>query len=485
MKVYLVGSGPGDPELLTLKAKRVLEAADLVLYDHLASQAALDLARHAEKHYVGKRRDDHAFPQQEIGQMLIDAWRSGKRVVRLKGGDPFIFGRGGEECQALAHAGVPFEVVPGVTTALGAAAYAGIPLTHRDYASNVAFVTGHHPESMDWSKVVRADTLVVFMGAHYYQELAEALVAAGRPPETPAAAVTWATHPSQRTVIATLATLGSAMKAAGVGSPAMIYIGGVAELARELNWFERLPLHGLRVANTRAKLQAPELSLRLRSLGAEVVEYPVIEIAPPASYTELDAAIAQLPEYDWLIFTSANGVEAFRERLAASPRDWRSLRAKLAAVGPVSAEALERVGLKVDLRPKAYVAESLVEAFAAEDLRGKSVLLPQAAVARDTVPAALRALGARVDVVEAYRNVAPREHPGEFPGADWIVFTSSSTVKNFLALAGPEALAAAKRLSIGPITSATLAQHGFPAHAEATPHTTEGILNALLQHPRS
>jgi uroporphyrinogen III methyltransferase/synthase len=216
-----------------------------------------------------------------------------------------------------------------------------------------------------------------------------------------------------------------------------------------------------------------------------VIEYPVIEIVPPESYAALDEAIAHLPEYDWLIFTSANGVEAFRDRLAASPKDWRALRARLAAVGPVTAEALEALCLKVDLRPAAYVAESLVEAFAGESMEGKRVLLPQAAVARDIVPAALEKLGAQVDVVEAYRNVPPRSGPGEFPGADWVVFTSSSTVKNFLALAGPDALGAAKRASIGPITTATLAQHGFPATVEASPHTTEGIVDAILKHSRT
>jgi uroporphyrinogen III methyltransferase/synthase len=488
LKVYLVGSGPGDPELLTLKAKRLLETADVVLYDHLASQAALDLAPRAEKHYVGKRRDDHAFPQQEIGDMLIEHWRRGKRVIRLKGGDPFIFGRGGEECEALARAQVPFEVVPGVTAALGAGAYAGIPLTHRDHASHVAFVTGHHPDSMDWSKIAHADTLVVFMGAHYYPQLSERLIAAGRAPDTPAAAVSWGTHAKQKTAVATLATLAEAMAEAQVASPAMIYIGGVANLARELNWFETLPLHGLRIAITRPRAQSAEMCQQLRLLGADVLEYPVIEITPPSSYEALDEAIARLPEYDWLLFTSANGVEAFRDRLAASPYDLRHLRAKLAAIGPATRAALEAMCLKVDLCPPEYVAESLAAAMAGQSLAGKRVLLPQAAVARDTTPKALRDLGATVDVVEAYRTLPPAEHPGEFPappnGVDWITFTSSSTVKNFLALAGPAALAGVRIASIGPITSDTLRKHGFEPTIEAHPHTTEGIIDAIAGHPR-
>ncbi len=482
MKVYLVGSGPGDPELLTLKAKRVLEAADVVLYDHLASPGALALAARAERHYVGKRRDDHAFPQEEIGQMLIELWRSGKNVVRLKGGDSFIFGRGGEECEALEAAGVPFEVVPGVTAALGAAAYAGIPLTHREHASHVAFVTGHHPEGMDWSKVGHAETLVVFMGAFYYEKLRDALLAVGRAPETPAAAVAWGTHARQKTALGTLANLGEVMKAEGVASPAMIYLGGVATLAGRLNWFEKLPLHGVRVAITRPRETAPGMAQRLAELGAEIIEYPTIAIVPPESYAALDGAIERLERYDWLLFTSANGVEAFRERLTASPRDVRALRAKIAAVGPATAKALVAMHLKVDVRPKEYVAESLVEALSGEDLAGKRVLLPRAAVARDIAPEALRKMGAEVDIVEAYRTVVPETTEREFPGADWITFTSSSTVKNFLALAGRGALEGVKIASIGPITTETLLMHGFPPTVEAEPHTTEGVVDAILAH---
>lgn len=485
MKVYLVGSGPGDPELLTIKAKRVLESADIILYDYFASQAVLDLAPHAEKHYVGKRRDDHAFPQQEIGEMLIEHWRTGKQVVRLKGGDPFIFGRGGEEAEALAKAGVPFEVVPGVTAALGAGAYAGIPLTHRDHASHVAFVTGHHPESMDWSKIAFAETLVVFMGAHYYPKLAEQLIAVGRPPDTPAAAVSWGTHAKQKTAVGTIATLAERMKEAGVASPAMIYIGGVANLSSQLNWFEKLPLHGVRIAILRPKAQSDAMLQHLRALGAEPIEYPVIEITPPSSYEALDQAIESLPQYDWLLFTSANGVDAFRERLHKSPYDVRRIRAKIAAIGPATKAAIEAMSLKVDLCPPEYVAESLATAMQGESLEGKRILLPQAAVARDTAPKALRDLGATVDVVEAYRTLPPTQHPGEFPGADWIVFTSSSTVKNFLALAGPEPLKQSKLASIGPITSETLRKHGFEPTLEATPHTTEGIVDAIRQHHSS
>lgn len=479
MKVYLVGSGPGDPELLTLKAKRLLESADVVLYDHLSSPDALRLASNAEWIYVGKVRDNHTVPQEEIGTMLVEQWRQNKRVVRLKGGDPYIFGRGGEECETLAAAGVPFEVVPGISSAVGASAYAGIPLTHRDYSSCVAFVTGHHPEAIDWSKVARVDTIAIFMGAFHYPELAAALIAAGRDPETPAAAVTWATRPEQTTVTGTITSLTDAK----IQPPAMIFVGGVASLGTQLNWHERLPLHGVRVAITRARKSAPEMALQLTALGAQVLDYPTIEIAPPISFEPLDQAIAQIEQYDWLIFTSANAVESFAQRLAASPRDLRGLRAKLCAIGPATRKAIERMHLKVDVVPKEYVAESLVEALAGHDMQGREVLIPRAAIARDTVPDALRQLGASVTIAEAYRTIVPPS--GTAPAADWITFTSSSTVKNFLALNEPGTIQNYRTASIGPITSETLRMHGVEPTVEAKPHTTEGLIDAILRHHHS
>jgi uroporphyrinogen III methyltransferase/synthase len=479
VKVYLVGSGPGDPELLTVKAKRLLETADVVLYDHLSSPEALRLAIKAELIYVGKVRDNHTVPQEEIGEILIAQWKSGKRVVRLKGGDPYIFGRGGEECEALAEAGVPFEVVPGISSAVGASAYAGIPLTHRDYASCVAFVTGHHPDAIDWHKVAQVDTIAIFMGAFHFPELAAALIAAGRSADTPAAAVTWATRPEQNTVVGTIASLAEAR----IQAPAMIYIGGVAQLGAHLNWHERLPLHGLKVAITRARKSAPEMALQLCALGAQVLEYPTIEIAPPISFDTLDRAIAELEAYDWLIFTSANAVETFAERLAASSRDLRGLRAKLCVIGPATRKAVEKMHLKVDVVPKEYVAESLVAALDGYEMNGKRILIPRAAVARDTVPEALRALGATVEIAEAYRTIVPES--GAAPAADWITFTSSSTVKNFIALNEPGAIHRYRTASIGPITSETLKMHGVEPTIEANPHTTEGLIDAILRHHNS
>lgn len=476
MKVYLVGSGPGDPELLTLKAKRLLEAADVVLYDHLSSPDALRLAARAEHIYVGKVRDNHTVPQDEIGEMMVSLWKADKRVVRLKGGDPYIFGRGGEECEALAAEGIPFEVVPGISSAVGGSAYAGIPLTHRDYSSCVAFVTGHHPDAIDWHKIAQVDTIAIFMGAFHYRELADALIAAGRPADTPAAAVTWATRPEQSTISGTIASLAESK----IRPPAMIYVGGVATLTGKLNWHEQLPLHGVKVAITRARKSAPEMVLQLQALGAQVLEYPTIEIAPPVSYAPLDAAIANLESYDWLIFTSANAVEAFIERLAASPRDLRGLRAKLCTIGPATRKALEQLQLKVDVVPAEYVAESLVDALQGHDMAGRQILIPRAAVARDTVPDALRALGASVTIAEAYRTIVPAS--GEAPAADWITFTSSSTVKNFLALNTRGAIETYKTASIGPITSETLRMHGVEPTVEAKPHTTEGLIDAILRY---
>lgn len=481
MKVYLVGSGPGDPELLTVKAKRLLESADVVLYDHLSSPEALQLAAKAEKLYVGKRRDDHSFHQDEIAAMLIEHWKSNKLVVRLKGGDPYTFGRGGEECEALAKANIPFEVVPGISSAIGAAAYAGIPLTHRDHASSVAFVTGHHPEAIDWSKVAHVDTLAIFMGAFHFPELAAALIAAGKPADTPAAAVSWATRPEQSTLVGTIASLAEAK----IESPAMIYIGGVVQLSKQLNWLEKLPLHGVKIAITRARTASPAMARQLNSMGAQVIEYPTIELAAPLSFAALDEALANLEHYDWLIFTSANAVEAFAARLAASPRDLRGLRAKLCTIGPATRKAVEAMHLKVDIVPHEYVAESLVQALAGQDMQGKRILIPRAAQARDTVPDALRAMGAQVEIAEAYRTLVPAS--GEAPEADWITFTSSSTVKNFIALNPPGTIGRYKTASIGPITSETLRMHGIEPTVEAKPHTTEGVIDAILgyHHPQS
>ena len=484
MKVYLVGAGPGDPGLLTLKGKRILEQADSILYDHLANDRLLDYARpSAERVYVGKKRSAREFSQEEISRMLIERARMGWTVVRLKGGDPFIFGRGGEEIEALSEAGIPFEIVPGVTTPLGVAAYTGVPLTHREHTSAVTFVTGHSVESIDWSKVGASETIVLFMGLMNFPAIAKELIARGRSAQTPAMAVRWATRPDQQTIVGTLGNL--AAKLGAMKPPATIVIGEVVALRDKFDWFERLPLFGKRIIVTRDRRQAPELADPLEALGAEVLRVPVIEIREPADPGPLDEAIARLDSYDWLIFTSANGVRYFVDRLDASDGDLRSLKAKICTIGPATRAAVEALHLKVDKMPAEYVAESLVEAFAGEDLSSSRILLPRAAVARDVVPVELRRRGARVDVVEAYRTVIPedaadRAREALARGSDWITFTSSSTVHNFVEAAGKDAPAGVKIASIGPITSATAREYGLHVDAEAKPHTTAGLIGALI-----
>jgi uroporphyrinogen III methyltransferase/synthase len=486
MKVYLVGAGPGDPELITVKGRKILERADSILFDHLANERLLNLApAHAERVYVGKKRSKHEFTQEEISQMLIERARRGWTVVRLKGGDPFIFGRGGEEMEALAEAGIPFEIVPGVTTPLGVAAYTGVPLTHREHTSAVTFVTGHNVEAIDWCKIGSAETIVLFMGLVNFPAIARELVRHGRSPATPAMVVRWATRADQQTIAGTLENLPRKIELAGLKPPATIVIGEVVALRERFNWFEKLPLFGRRIVVTRDRRQAAELAEPLEALGAATLLLPVIEIRAAEDPESLDIAIARLDSYDWLIFTSVNGVRFFVERLDASHRDLRSLRAKLCAIGPATRAALEALHLKVDRMPEEYVAESLVQAFAADDLSGRRILLPRAAVARDLVPAELTRLGAAVEVVEAYRTVVPenaakqaREILARKP--DWITFTSSSTVKNFVAIAGREALQGVKIASIGPITSGTLREYALTADVEAGPHTVEGLVEGIV-----
>jgi uroporphyrinogen III methyltransferase / synthase len=490
-KVYLVGAGPGDPGLITVKGRKILEHADSILYDHLASERLLDFApAHAERVYVGKKRAVHEATQEEITAMLIERAQRGQTVVRLKGGDPFIFGRGGEEMEALTAAGIAFEIVPGVTTPLGLAAYSGVPLTHREHTSAVTFVTGHSVEAIDWSKVGGSETIVLFMGLVNFPAIARELIKHGRPPETPAMAVRWATRPDQQTIVGTLADLPGRIAQLAMKPPATIVIGEVVALRERFNWFEKLPLFGKRVVVTRDRRQSPLLAEPLEALGAEVLFVPVIEIADPAESSPLDQAIQDLASYDWLIFTSVNGVRHFIEALDRSNRDLRSLRAKLCAIGSSTRAAIEELHLRVDVTPEEYVAESLLEALAEENLKGKRILLPGAAVARDLVPVMLRERGAVVDVVETYRTIIPADAAARAKDAlahkpDWITFTSSSTVKNLLAVTGREALEGIKIASIGPVTSATAREAGLTVSVEATPHTIDGLVAAIARKPAS
>jgi uroporphyrinogen III methyltransferase / synthase len=495
--VYLVGAGPGDPGLITVKGVRCLEAADVVVYDALANPRLLQHARPgAERIYVGKLAGRHTLPQEEINRLLVERGGSGKIVVRLKGGDPFVFGRGGEEAEALAAAGIPFEVVPGITSAIAAPAYAGIPLTHRDFTATVAFVTGHEdPTKADsniaWDKLATGiGTLVFFMGVGRLSEIVEQLTRHGRSPATPAAVVRWGTRADQKVVTGTLADL--VEKSRGMRPPALIVVGEVVRLRETLRWFEDKPLFGRRILVTRAREQASEFARRLEAAGAEVVESPAIAIVPPESFGPLDAAIGRLREYRWLILTSVNGVRYFWERLAAAGKDARDLAGlRVAAIGPATAEALAVRGIRADLVPAEFKAEGLLDALAGEDLSGVGVLVARAAEAREVLPETLAARGARVEVVPAYRTVKNAEDAAalramlEEKRIHAVTFTSSSTVRNFLDAVGPgapELLRGVVVASIGPITAEEAGRHGIDSQIVPERYTIPALTEALVRH---
>jgi uroporphyrinogen III methyltransferase/synthase len=483
--VHLVGAGPGDPGLMTARALELIAQADVILYDRLIPAGALDGARpDALLVYVGKEGGGPSMAQDEIDRRLVEHARAGRRVVRLKGGDPFVFGRGGEEALALRAAGIPFEIVPGVTAGVAAPAYAGIPVTHRDRASAVAFVTGHEdpdkPESsIDWAALAAfPGTLVFYMGVRQLPHIAERLIAHGRPGDEAAAAIERGTLPGQRTVVATLATLPARAEEEGIRPPSIALVGPVAGLREQLRWFEDRPLAARTVAVTRARAQASALAARLRALGADVVEAPAIRIVA------LDPPLPDLDPYDLVCLTSPNGVRLLFERLAAAGRDARALHgARIAAIGPGTARALREHGLIADVVPKRFVAEALVEALA--DVPARRALIARARVARDVLPEALRARGADVDVLELYETVAEQldaDPLAALRAADYVTFTSSSTVSFLLeAAGGAGALRDGARLvSIGPVTSATLREHGLEPHVEATEHDIDGLVAALV-----
>ena len=499
--VYLVGAGPGDPGLMTARSLELIADADVVFYDRLIPPGALDGAREdAELVYVGKQPGASAVPQEEIAERLIEAARTGRSVVRLKGGDPFVFGRGGEEGEALRKAGVEFEVVPGVTAGVAAAAYAGIPVTHRDDASAVAFVTGHEdPEkgesALDWEALARfPGTLVFYMGVKRLAENAAALIASGRDPGEPAAAVERGTMPGQRTVTATLGTLAEAVEREGIGAPALIVVGPVAARREQLAWLERRPLHGRRVVVTRARAQASGLAAALRGLGAEVVELPAIRIEPRIEAPEVRAAIESIRDYALVCLTSPNGAHLLFEALAANRSAGRSegapggdaralAGATVAAIGAGTARALASHGIVADVVPERFVAEELVEALADVEVEGRRVLIARAAEARDVLPEALRERGAEVDVVALYETV--REEPDAesveaAQAADYVTFTSSSTVRNLVEALGDRFPASARIVSIGPVTSEAARAAGLTVDVEAERHDIDGLLAALL-----
>jgi uroporphyrinogen III methyltransferase / synthase len=494
--VYLVGAGPGDPGLMTARSLELIATADAIFYDRLIPPGALDGARaDAELVYVGKQPGVPSVPQEEIGERLIEAARAGKSVVRLKGGDPFVFGRGGEEGEALREADVAFEVVPGVTAGIAATAYAGIPVTHRDDASAVAFVTGHEdPEkaesAIDWEALARfPGTLVFYMGVKRLGENAAALIDAGRNPAEPAAAIERGTWPGQRTVTATLGTIAEVVAREQVKAPALIVIGEVARRREELEWLERRPLHGHRVVVTRARAQASGFAATLRGLGAEVVELPAIRIEPRTESEEVKTVAGALGIYELVCLTSPNGVRLLFEAMENAGVDARALAGvTVAAIGPGTARALADRGVLADVVPERFVAEGLLEALEDHEVDGARVLVARAAEARDVLPDALRERGAEVDVVALYETV--REQPADeeieaAQGADYITFTSSSTVTNLTEALGRDRFPSGARIvSIGPITSETARAAGLAVDVEAERHDIDGLLNALLDDVR-
>ena len=496
--VYLIGSGPGDPGLFTLKGLECIRRADAVVYDRLAPEALLAYARpEAEMIYVGKLPERHTMTQEEINALLVRLGLEGKEVVRLKGGDPFIFGRGGEEALELRAAGVPFEVVPGISSGYAVPAYAGIPVTHRRSAASVTFVTGHEDPTkdetdVDWGRLAQgADTLVLYMSVGRLAEISTALIWGGRDPQTPVACIRWGTIPEQRTVTGTLSDIAERVAAANLKPPAITVVGEVAAMHEQLNWFEERPLFGRRIVVTRSRTQAGELSERLGALGAEAVEFPTIEIRSPEDFGPLDEAIRQLHTFDWLVFTSVNGVDAFLERLGHHGLDLRSIpaAARIAAIGPATAGRLENCGLRVDVTPGEYRAEALLQEIGGS-LAGQRILIPRARVAREVLPESLREAGAEVVVPPAYESaptaegadrLAARLRAGEI---DCVTFTASSTVENFVRAFGGETAALLERTRvacIGPITAETARKHDLRVDVEAEEYTIPGLVTAVRE----
>ena len=416
--VYLVGAGPGDPDLITVKGMKCLKQADVIIYDHLASAKLLKHAKpDAKTIYVGKEQGSHTLPQDEMNKLLVEQAKQGSTVVRLKGGHPFIFGRGGEEAQALAEAKIPFEIVPGITSAIAAPAYAGIPLTHRRYSASVGIVTGHEdptkPHStVDWSRLaVGVGTLVILMGVKNLAKITEGLISAGRDPKTPVALVRWGTTPQQITVVGTLETIVAQADAAELTPPVAIVVGEVVRLRDTLNWFEKKPLFGKTVVVTRTREQASELVAQLSALGAECLECPTIRVVPPQDWAPLDEAIDRLDIYDWLVLTSVNGVNFFFDRLYERGKDVRAMgNLRTAAIGPATAKRMRDFGLKSDIVPETYRAESIIEAFEKESMEEKRVLLPRAKEARPILPVEIRKMGATVDEIAAYETEQARDN---------------------------------------------------------------------------
>lgn len=500
--MYLVGAGPGDPKLITLRGKECLEEADVVIYDYLANPALL---RHAQKTgveliYVGRRGRGHYLEQPEINALLVAKAQEGKTVLRLKGGDPFIFGRGGEEAEVVADAGIPFEVVPGISSALACPAYAGIPITHRTMASSAAIVTGHEDPTkrephVAWKSLAQQHgTLVILMGMRNLPTIVRSLLDAGKPPTTPVALIQWGTRSAQRTVTGSLQDIVKKSTDAGIDPPTTIIVGDVVTLREKLNWYERRPLFGKKVMITRALSQAKECSDLLYNFGAETIECPTIEMISPADTADLDRAIDNIEQYHWAVFTSVNGVTYFMRHLHDRNLDLRILHnLRLCCIGPRTAQELRKHGLISDIVPDTFQAEGVIDALTPFGLKGKRILIPRAEVARDILPDTLRALGAEVTVPAVYRTVRPNrdvtwaEEMLRGKEISVITFTSSSTVRNFVDLFGGrdcahKLLSHTTIASIGPITSGTVKEFGLTPTIVAKENTIPALVDAIVDH---
>jgi len=496
-KVYIIGAGPGDAGLITLKGIDCLRMADVIIYDYLVSKDLLQYARSDARFiYAGKQGGAHTLSQWQINDLLVKEAKAGNIVARLKGGDPFIFGRGGEEAEKLAASKIPFEIVPGVTSAIAVPSYAGIPLTHRGLTSTVAFVTGHEDPTkeksdIDWPALARIGTLVFLMGVKNIEKIVKELKDNGRAPKTPAALIRWGTTPRQEILTGNLANIATLAKERKFAPPAILVVGKVVDLRDTLSWFEQKPLFGRGVVITRPEKQADDLAQLLIKEGANPIHFPTIKIIPPPDWRGLDAAIKNLEDYDWLIFTSANGVAFFFERLFAKAKDIRDLKGiKICCIGPATAQQVESKGVRVDLVPKKFISEGILESFSGINLQGKKILIARAAKARDVLPEGLKKSGAKVDVVAAYVTVNSGKKKNEMEKlfkenqVDVITFTSSSTVNNFVKIIGrkfslPKGV---KIACIGPVTATTAKKAGFPVDIHQEEYTMEGLVGALIDY---
>jgi uroporphyrinogen III methyltransferase/synthase len=498
-KVYLIGAGPGDPGLITVKGLECVKKADVIIYDYLANERLLDQRRaDAELIYVGKQGGKHTLPQDEINTLIVQKAKEGKLVARLKGGDPFIFGRGGEEAEELADDGIPFEIVPGVTAATAVPTYAGIPLTHREHTASVAFVTGHEDPTkseskVHWDKIATGvGTLVFFMGMKNLPNIVDNLIKNGRNPDTPIALIQWGTRTDQRVLTGTLADIASKAQDAQFRPPVIIVVGEVVRLREKLNWYESKPLFGKRIVVTRSRNQASVFAEKLIDQGATTIEFPTIDVVPPSSWEELDEALGHIETYQWIIFTSANAIKYFMDRLRGLGKDLRMLKGvRICVIGPKTAETLEQYGLRADLVPAEFKAEGVLAALGGVGVKGQKFLIPRAKLAREIIPEKLRELGASVNVAVAYENIKPVADAArvkkllEEKKIAAVTFTSSSTVHNFVEILGRKEyktlMQGAVVACIGPITAKTAEEYGMKTEIMPKEFTIPAFVEAIVR----